>query len=513
MTLLSLTICRWLPHLRASLFVAILALFYGIAFIFADFYRMPYEGVRDLFILSLQWFVVVGATFALLYLLALWRWIFAFTFPPLTILCTILAYFRYTVHVSFSATAIELAFVNDLRTSMEVITPLLIALVVLALLLSILLVWVRWRYIRFGRWYYHFAVAALLTAAFLIPDKLARPVLSRIPYNIFDAFATYFREQKVILEERPLFQKSGASAIDSLDVVLIIGESVRAKNLQLNGYQRATTPLLAQEKNVVSLPHIFSEYGFTHTSVPYMLTRADRKHPDRAYQERSFISIFQNDGYTTYWIANQEPVETYRYFMQEVDHLYYANRGRSVYSYSSWLDEDVLPYLDQALDNAHPKNLVLIHTIGSHWWYNAHFTSDFTHWTPLVRSRIFSSNTEEELINSYDNTILYSDHIWTQVINRLRHRCAILFYLSDHAENLGEDGLWGHGEDHEALHHPGCWIWYSDRYEKMFPQAVQHLRIHAERSYNSSFLFHSIIASGGIPSPYIESSQNLFSAP
>lgn len=66
--------------------------------------------------------------------------------------------------------------------------------------------------------------------------------------------------------------------------------------MQINGYHRATTPFLMTDSNIVSMPHIYSEYGFTHTSVPYLLTRACPKNLDAAYKERSFIDIFKKQA-------------------------------------------------------------------------------------------------------------------------------------------------------------------------------------------------------------------------
>ncbi len=104
-------------------------------------------------------------------------------------------------------------------------------------------------------------------------------------------------------------------------MVFVLGESLNAKNMQINGYKRPTTPYLMKEKNVVSLPHIYSEYGYTHESVPYILTRASHKAPDLGYKERSFISILKKAGYQTTWLANQESIVTYSYFMNECQYM------------------------------------------------------------------------------------------------------------------------------------------------------------------------------------------------
>ena len=62
---------------RFHLFVTALTLFYGLAFAFSEFYGSPASGVKDFFILLAQWGVVVAATYGLMLLLALNRWVFA----------------------------------------------------------------------------------------------------------------------------------------------------------------------------------------------------------------------------------------------------------------------------------------------------------------------------------------------------------------------------------------------------------------------------------------------------
>lgn len=497
--------------LNPLLFTVSMTLFYGIFFIFSEFYKMPYSGFKDFVILFLQWGVVLFATFGLLHLLSLNKYVYAVTFPVLTSLCSILAYFRFTANVSFTPMAIDLALVNDARTSMEVVTIALVLFFLFSLAVSIFFVWIRFKYIRIGKvWWIHLVLGILVIILFNSFWVLQRPVMQRIPYCIYYSFREYFNNRRIVSQDRPAFKGKVSCDADDITVVFILGETVRESNLGINGYKRQTTPLLCKEKNVVSLPHIYSQYGFTHTSVPYLLTRADSLHPDRAYQERSLISLFREAGYHTSWLANQESVDTYVYFMKEADTLAYVNSGKSVYIYSKWLDEDLLPVYGKELKRNVKRNFILLHTIGSHWWYNGHFTDKYAKWKPVSNSRVISSNTPEQLINSYDNSILYSDYIWNRIINGVRNKNAIVVYLSDHSENLGENGLWGHGQEGNALHHPGCWIWYSDKYARLYPDKVNALKRNKDKYYNSSFLFHTLLSAGGVRTKYIEREYDVF---
>lgn len=493
---------------RFFLFVGTLTLLYGACFVFADFYGMPCSGWRDALVLAAQWGVVTVAAGALLWLLASWRWLFAFTFPLLTLLCTILAYFRLTVKVALTPMIVDLVMVNDTRTDMDVVSWQLVALCLLSAAVSAVAVRWRWKRISLRRPWLHALAAMAVVVAMNNVTAFAHPIASRMPYNIYYSLSEYLDDHQTALQHRPPFKGKATCDDDSLTVVFVLGESLRAKNLQINGYGRATTPLLCREKNVVSLPNVWSEYAFTHQSVPYLLTRADHSHPDRAYTERSLVSLLRQAGYHTTWLANQESVPTFIYMMKECDTLVYVNGGKSLYVFDRWLDGDMLPFFGRELRRHAPRQFILLHSIGSHWWYNSHF--DHALWRPIIKSRVISRNTRQEMTNSYDNTIAYSDRFWHALIDRLRHRRAVLLYLSDHGECLGEDGLYTHGTDHPALHNPACFVWFSDSYARRYPQRVAALRRNRMRRWNSSFLFHSLLAAASVNSSYIERKENVF---
>ncbi|MBR5147523.1 MAG: phosphoethanolamine transferase, partial [Bacteroidales bacterium] len=292
--------------------------------------------------------------------------------------------------------------------------------------------------------------------------------------------------------------------------VFVIGESLRSDHLQINGYERETTPYLVKEDNIVMLTDIYTEACFTHTSVPHIMTQADSLNPQKAYNEQSFVTIFNNAGFRTTWIANQESVSTYAYFMNECDTLIYVNGSKSVYTFDKWLDEDILPYLEDELQDSNPTQLHIVHSIGSHWWYNSHYTDEFERYKPVVMSRVVSSNTQEEMINSYDNTILYTDYFIKNTIDLIRDKKAILVYLSDHGESLGEDGYFLHGTDRPELHYPAAFVWYSDKYAQSFPDHIDNLKKNSGKRYRSDYLFHSIIDAADITTEYKNPQLSIF---
>ena len=486
-----------------------ITIFYGFTFILIDFIDTPTNGLNDVLSVICKWAFFSSASFILLYFLSSNKYIFSFLFPILTLCCTVLAYFKLTMHVQLTQVVLDLAVVNDFRTSIEAVSWLLVVIIIIALFISIYLVIYRFKKISLQYWWIHLIGSGIIL---LILNYFAGLPLSRhTPYSIYYSVVGYFENKRIIETERPLFNNKSICKSDTLTVVFVLGESLKSNHLEINGYNRHTTPYLMKEKNIISFPNIYSEYGYTHESVPYIMTRANHKNPNLGYKERSFISILKQTGYKTTWLANQETINTFAYFMNECDSIVYISNGKNLFIYNKWLDEDIIPHYKRILNEPNKRNFLLVHTVGSHWYYNNHYSEAFQCFQPITKSKVISSNTHEEMVNSYDNTIVYSDYIWHLLINELKDKNAILIYLADHSENLGEDGHYTHGDgDWPTQHQPGCFVWYSDQYQQKYPEKIKALKRNKEKLYNTSFLFHSILTAADVESVYINKSENIF---
>lgn len=498
-------------NVKYHLFIVLLTLIYGLVATLADFHGSPWSSTKDLVLLVMQAGVVMCATYSFLMLLALCRWVFAVVFPVIMLLTVVMVWFRYTQGVTLTPMIVELCFVNDASMAFTLLSSWLVVVMVLSVVFSAFAVWVRFKHVPSPSVLPNLVAGLLLLLTFtsFVPS-FARPVSLRMPFSFYYCTRDFLSQQRVAKAERPAFDGPAVCQADTLTVVLVIGESLRADHLQLNGYHRATTPLLAADTSLVSLPSVYTREIFTHTSLPAMLTRADASDSGLAYEERSFIDLFKKAGYRTAWLANQEPVRNYVYFMNECDTLVYANRGKSAYVYDKWLDGELLPLVDDELSRPAPRKLLVLHTIGSHWWYESHYTDNFRRFEPVIDTRIVSSCTDEEMNNSYDNTILYTDWFLTQVLGRLKDSCALMIYLSDHGESLGEDGFYLHAAEHETLHWPACLVWMSDAYKSSFPSKAAALRLNAGGDHTTDFLFHSILSGAAIETDYVVDSLNIF---
>lgn len=502
-------------HIKFIIYLFICTLWIGIFFILPDFIDNPVNGFKGTLITIFHWGLICIATFFLIYLFAINKYIFSFFLPLLSLIGAILGFYRYAFKATLTPMIVDAAFNNDYGTTLDLISIELVLFVIISLIISVLFVRYRIKKIKLTKPYLHvfFALAALFLL-FSFNSRVKASIIQRFPYNIFYSLSEYSKLRSAISQEKvdfdPDFSCDNANNHDSLIIVLVIGESARADHFSLNGYHRKTNFRLEKRKNLISFPDMYSEYTYTNRSIPHMLTRADSINENLAFTECSFITLFNKCGYRTEWISNQDPADSYIYFMNECDTIIYAHPEKSVYNYNEWIDEDLIQSMETALLKEFPKNLFILHTIGSHWYYNNHFTKEFEIYKPVAKSRIINQNSPEEIINSYDNTIIYTDYFLDKIIEKLENKNALMIYISDHGEVLGEDGMWLHAGDHIVSKNTACIFWYSDKFASKNQDKINALSINKNLKWHTDFLFHSILSAAKIHSTVIQKEMDVF---
>lgn len=479
-----------------------------------EFRSVPVDGMYSLAVTSFQFGIVAFCTFGLLLLMSAFRWVFAVLFPALAVVSGVMCFFNITIGTTLTPVAIEIAVINDASMWWSMVSVGLVAVIALSLGAGVLAVVCRFRYVRASR---KSSAAAFLAglAIVLLPTVLVRrisaPVGGRLPYSIYFSLRDFAVNRQNVATVRDNFAGERAVAADnSPDVIFVLGESLRADHLPMNGYHRNTMPNLSAMDNLVSFTDIYSEATFTDTSVPRLLTRADAREPGRAYTEQSFITLFKNAGYETAWFANQDLSKSYTYFAHEADTLVYCNAGRSFYSYEKWLDADMLPAIADWLGRERGKRkLAVVHTIGSHWWYKSHYTESQARFKPEVTHKDVGGLTVGQMINSYDNTIIATDGFLRDLYGMVRDRNAVIFFVSDHGEGLGEEGVFLHASDTPPLHRPACFVIFTPRFEALFPGKAGALRRNRNLADSTDAVFHTVLDLAAIETNVASPSKSL----
>ncbi|MFU0888114.1 phosphoethanolamine transferase EptA [Kluyvera sichuanensis] len=289
--------------------------------------------------------------------------------------------------------------------------------------------------------------------------------------------------------------------------ILIVGETSRAANFSLGGYERETNPLLTKD-NVVYFPKTASCGTATAVSVPCMFSNMPRTGYDEslAHHQEGLLDIIQRAGIQVQWNDNDGGCKGAcdRVPHQDVTALNLPGQCINGECYDDVLFHD----LEKTIDSMQGDGVIVLHTIGSHGptYYNR-YPPEFRRFTPTCDTSEIQSCTQEQLKNSYDNTILYVDHIVDKAIKLLQSKqdkfTTSLVYLSDHGESLGENGVYLHGLPYsiapETQKHVPMLLWLSDDYQKRYGVNYACLQQKAkENDYSQDNLFSTMLGLTGV---------------
>jgi glucan phosphoethanolaminetransferase (alkaline phosphatase superfamily) len=159
------------------------------------------------------------------------------------------------------------------------------------------------------------------------------------------------------------------------------------------------------------------------------------------------------------------------------------------------------------------KKFIVLHTSGSHWNHSARYPEAFGVFKPTcpnIKNIDQSGCTLEELVNSYDNSILYTDYIISQVIERVKNQNAFLIYVSDHGESLGENGVFAHGSHMTPEQKIIPFIfWGSDSFIKKHPKLLKRLSRRQREELNHDHIFHSVLDCAGVEGEIVDHAMSL----
>jgi glucan phosphoethanolaminetransferase (alkaline phosphatase superfamily) len=262
---------------------------------------------------------------------------------------------------------------------------------------------------------------------------------------------------------------------EKLKIILVLGESARAINFSLNGYERKTNPLLEKQKNLISFKKVSPCYNATSQAVLCLTSHNANffnNHQKRssllAPQSESVIKAFEKIGFKTAFISNQQAIgDTNALLLLASQAKYYLFRDSiNKNSINSQYDEVLLPYLQKEISDD-DNDFIVIQGNGSHFLFSDDYPENFAKFTPNCFSKVPKECSKQAIINSYDNSILYADYFLNEIIKLLQDKKALLLYVSDHGQFLGEDGIFYHGKpgSYDSLEHQVPMIlWASDKF-------------------------------------------------
>jgi lipid A ethanolaminephosphotransferase len=288
--------------------------------------------------------------------------------------------------------------------------------------------------------------------------------------------------------------------------VLVVGETARAANWGLSGYERNTTPELAQ-RGVINFADVTSCGTSTEVSLPCMFAPLGRRdyNEDRIRGSESLLHVIARTGIGMTWRDNQtgckgvcDGLPTERVEATAAPAL--CDRGHC-------FDEALLDGLDARLDQltksgAGAGQVLVLHMLGNHGpSYFRRYPTAFSRFEPACGSDDLQQCSQQEIVNAFDNALLYTDHVLAMLIDRLAAASdrvdASLVYVSDHGESLGEAGLFLHGVPYivapKVQTQVPMVMWFSSGFAQAGGLDVNCMRERAAAPASHDDLFHTLL--------------------
>lgn len=306
-------------------------------------------------------------------------------------------------------------------------------------------------------------------------------------------------------------------------VILVVGETARSQNFQLNGYPRATNPRLSRKEGVISFNDVSSCGTATAISVPCMFSQMTRGQYDdvRAATEENVLDILQRTGISVLWRNNNnggckgvcERVPT-----EDMPALKVA--GQCVNADGTCYDGVLLHQLGARIDAINGDALIVLHQLGSHGpTYFERYPAASRAFSPTCDSNQIQHCSNEALVNTYDNTLVHTDHLLGKAIDLLQGYAdqgdVALIYVSDHGESLGERGMYLHGTPYfiaprEQTQVPMV-MWFSTEFSHNAGLDLACMRGNAlHRAYSHDNVFHSLLGLFGVSSTVYQRDLDVF---
>lgn len=296
-------------------------------------------------------------------------------------------------------------------------------------------------------------------------------------------------------------------------LVMVVGETARADRFSLNGYHRDTNPMLAKQ-DVVSLSNVSSCGTSTSVSVPCMFSSLGRKNYDKesALNQQNALDVLADHGVEILWRDNNSDSKGVATRLKYED---FKSAKLNPACEGECRDIGMLTGLEQYIEARKGKDILIVfHQMGNHGpEYYKRYPKEFEKFTPTCKTGELKDCSQQEIDNSYDNAILYTDYFLSNVIDLLKKydedRATAMLYVSDHGESLGEHGLYLHSAPYmvapkEQTHVPAV-VWMG----KNFDYTKEQLLPHKDEAFSQDDLFCTLLVAFELETKMCESKKEM----
>ena len=292
------------------------------------------------------------------------------------------------------------------------------------------------------------------------------------------------------------------------NIVLLVGESFTKLHSSLYGYDKITNPLLAAmaaEGEVYVYKNVSSACTSTIPAIKSLMTSwlESVDSGKTWYKCLTLIEIMQTAGYKTYWISNQSKTGIYdnevgRYADLCDEQSFVGNMHSG--TKRSDLDECLLPFIEEKVEQSSGKSFFIIQMMGSHRDYSLRYSDEYKNFTPqdynATHPRLSKKN--KAVVAHYDNSILYNDYVVTEIMKLFKEEDAVVLYLSDHGQEVFDydDEFFGHSAEHgydiPFMFYP------TPAFREKHAGIVESIKNNTETEYRTDSLMYTIMDIAGV---------------
>ncbi len=387
------------------------------------------------------------------------------------------------------------------------------------------------------------ALALASSASFAVFLREHKPLRSMIsPVSMVWSTGTYLGGQlragssQTMLPDPggPAWRVAGAMPVGNRKptlVVMVVGETARAANFQLGGYERETNPQLAARRDLFYFSDASACGTSTAISVPCMFSQSGRGEYSAAQASRipNMLDVLASMAVDVTWLDNNSGCKGVCARVPTMN-LGAGRQGQEIPAVPASCKDE--PCFDSVLGEAFAAQLAngsrsradqlfVIHQNGSHGpAYAERYPYSDEHFRPACHSNRLDACSHEEVLNAYDNSIRYTDRMLAELITQLEARQdefnSVLIYASDHGESLGEQGLYLHGMPYafapDEQKKVPMLMWVSPGLREAHGLDDGCLATQAHTAVSHDNLFHTILGAFGVRNKRYQSGLDLISS-
>lgn len=360
------------------------------------------------------------------------------------------------------------------------------------------------------------------------PDDL----VTKVVVSFYDMSIAEKEMSRVITLAEQVEVLPQSASNDSLNVIVVIGESYIREHAALYGYPLQTTPFLSHEQKEGRLfvfTDMVSPYNQTTRVIRNLLSCNSLGHHEDWSSAPPFTAIYKKNGYHVTMYDNQKnfdmgfvfaySLNTYLYHPQIMKACYHETND-STFEFDGQMVDDY-----QKRQTPCAKRLVLFHLLGQHVGFEYRYPRNFAYFNEdslSFRKEPWLTKDMREDIVHYDNATRYNDHVLQQIIGLYDQQNTIVVYLSDHGEevydyreNSGRDD-WGMGSDPRQVlrwqYMVPFVVWCSDKYAATHPDIIKQLQNATSRPAMLDNVCQLLFHLSDLKTPYYNKTRDVLSS-